>query len=204
VLRGLGPQQLLGFFGPGRLQRGEGGAQLPQQAMQHGLNRIVLRRWQRHPFPVVAPQPLRQQGVQMRRQLQRASEELQEAHRASVQRGRDAQPPRLRPLPAPHRAHQASLDFPYQPRLLAHHPPHLARQRQRPLPVAHLGQHFLEVCRALQRPLRCARGAPPSPLAAEGHQPRDTTVVALHLHEAPRELAAAEVPPHLRVHAWRE
>ena len=40
----------------------------------------------------------------MRRQLQRTSEELQEAHRSSVQRPCDAQPPRLRPLPATARA----------------------------------------------------------------------------------------------------
>jgi len=41
VLRGLGPQQLLGFFGPARLQRGEGGA---------GLARVVAR-LERLPLP---------------------------------------------------------------------------------------------------------------------------------------------------------
>lgn len=99
----------------------------------------------------------------MRRQLKARAEPLPEAHAPAVESSLTAQPPRRRPLLAPHRLHQPHLE-PLEERGLLHH------QEAHPA-IGRLSVH----CRCATLGSTASRCAPVSSarrVVHDGHQPR--------------------------------
>jgi len=178
-LQGLALALLVLVLRPCRVLFGEVLLRLPQHPGQHRRD-VVVRRW-RHLHGLASavlrsrrrrpPLPLRQQHVQVRRQLQHRAEPLREDDSASLERRRHAPPPRLTPLPPPHRPHQPHLEPLQQLRLLHHLEALREGQTQCPLPVPDARQERCQSDSRFHCPPVGARRAPPSSLAAERHQP---------------------------------
>ncbi len=138
VLHRLGPQGVERILGPVLREVREVLRQLEQHPAEDCVHLLRVRGGERHLHSLGVPQRLGEEDVQVRVQLQGGAEVLGEGHRAAEQLSVRAQAASRRPLPAPHRRHQAPLHLSQESGVLHHPEAKLEGQGEGPLPEADL------------------------------------------------------------------